>query len=334
MASVQKPRRSRRGPRRSHRPCARVRAATADLVAVRVEHDHVPRAEVVRVPRVAVVVERRRSEVVAVALGVLGDPVVVAGGRPRPVAVAAPALAVALGEVLGRPVVVGVVAGREDRSGDSVEKPAVASSPSKPQVPMSPAPTSTGSPETDAIGVGEMSGGSVAAIDPLASGCEATAAPSDRGRPRGPARRRESAEPERQPQEHDQRSEECDREQPGRASGRRARSCRLLLRRLVGRSWRPCSGSMARSVAGATVPRDRNPSAVSRRRPPAEPARTPASTTRPASGRSARRRTPTKSTSSVLMPCWSTPHIASRKSDTVRIRVSRARRSGRMGPLS
>ena len=37
----------------------------------------------------------------------------------------------------------------------------------------------------------------------------------------------------------------------------------------------------------------------------------------------------TKSTSSVLIPCWRTPHIASRKSDTTRMSVSRASRAGR-----
>ncbi len=36
----------------------------------------------------------------------------------------------------------------------------------------------------------------------------------------------------------------------------------------------------------------------------------------------------TKSTSSVLTPCWRTPHIASRKSETTRISVRRARRVG------
>ena len=40
----------------------------------------------------------------------------------------------------------------------------------------------------------------------------------------------------------------------------------------------------------------------------------------------------TKSTSSVLMPCWSTPHIASRKSDTTRISDRRARWSMWAGP--
>ena len=71
---------------------------------------------------------------------------------------------------------------------------------------------------------------------------------------------------------------------------------------------------------------------VSRRRCRAARPRSAASTRSPAAGRSARRRSPGSRSPGVLIPCWSTPHIASRKSETTRIAVSRPSRAGRTDP--
>ena len=96
--------------------------AAANLRAIAVEDDDVPLAEVVRVPRVAVLVDRVRAEVVAIALGVRGVPVVVARRRSGPVLEPTPARPIALREVVDRAVVVGVVASGEDRARDAFDE--------------------------------------------------------------------------------------------------------------------------------------------------------------------------------------------------------------------
>ena len=80
-----------------------------------------PRAEVVRVPARAV---RRGplAEIFEIPGEVLGLPVMVAGRRPRPVQVTAPGRRVAVAEVGGAAVRVGVVAGGEDGPLDRVEE--------------------------------------------------------------------------------------------------------------------------------------------------------------------------------------------------------------------
>ena len=77
--------RAPRGRPRASDPAAESGTAAADQRAVRVEHDHVPRPEVVRVPARAVRAPAAVAEVAEVAGEVLGLPVVVAGRRPGPV---------------------------------------------------------------------------------------------------------------------------------------------------------------------------------------------------------------------------------------------------------
>ena len=98
-----------------------LRAAAADEGAVRIEDDHVPRAEVVGVPTLAVR-GGPLSEIVEVPGEILGLPVMVPGGGPGPVQVAAPGRRVAVAEVGGAAIRVGVVAGGEDGPLDRVEE--------------------------------------------------------------------------------------------------------------------------------------------------------------------------------------------------------------------
>ena len=137
--------------------------AAIDLVALGVEHDDVPRPEVVRVPRSTVWPACRIAEVSEVAAQPARSPIVVAGRGPGPFLVAAPRLLVAGGELLGGAVLVGVVASREHRALDVVEEgggPAVGHR--CVQSPMSPAPTRTcaASPGADRGADAEGVGGS------------------------------------------------------------------------------------------------------------------------------------------------------------------------------
>ena len=93
-------------------------------------------------------------------------------------------------------------------------------------------------------------------------------------------------------------------------------------------SIRPRVAAGSADRAGRTRRPRREPGQL-RRRPPAARARTAASPRSPSSRSKCSPAYATKSTSSVLIPCWSTPHIASRKSDTIRISVSRASRAAR-----
>ncbi len=99
----------------------RSRVAAADLRAVAVDHDQVPLAEVVAVVALRGIAGRR-AEVVEVAAGVRRAVLVVADDRARARLEAAPGRAVAVGELPGRAVFVGVVAEREDRPVDVLEQ--------------------------------------------------------------------------------------------------------------------------------------------------------------------------------------------------------------------
>ncbi len=106
----------------SQRPWAEPAPTAADRPAVGIEDDDVPRPEVVRVPARAV---RRGGgrEVAEVAGEILRLPVVVAGGRSRPILEHAPGRVVAVPELVGGAVLVGVVAGGEDGSdGDALDE--------------------------------------------------------------------------------------------------------------------------------------------------------------------------------------------------------------------
>ena len=103
-----------------------------------------PRAEVVRVPGLAVRALGRIPEVAEVPAGARGLPVVVAGGWAGAVLDGAPARRVAVPEVRRGPVGVRVVAGVKTVPGMPSTRVAVASSPGEAQSAMSPAPTSVG----------------------------------------------------------------------------------------------------------------------------------------------------------------------------------------------
>ena len=107
---------------RQPRALRRRRIASADLRAHRVEDDDVPGPEVVRIPRRPARPLRRVPEVAEVAGQARRLPVVVPGSRPGPAAMATPAGVVALAELLGRAVLVGVVARGEHGPRDPVEK--------------------------------------------------------------------------------------------------------------------------------------------------------------------------------------------------------------------
>ena len=95
------------------------RTASTDLCAAGVQDDDARRAGVVGIPgRVAC--PRRRAEVAPVTRRSGGAPVVVPGGRPRPIKKGAPRRLVAPAEVLGGAGRIGVVArGEDDRRGRS-----------------------------------------------------------------------------------------------------------------------------------------------------------------------------------------------------------------------
>jgi hypothetical protein len=100
---------------------SRTLIAAADRVAVAVENDDMPGAEVIAiVPLVGV--SGGRAEVLVVAGGSRGVVVVVAGGRASAGLVTAPGRRVALGELAGCAVLIGVIAGGEHRAGDAVQQ--------------------------------------------------------------------------------------------------------------------------------------------------------------------------------------------------------------------
>ena len=105
----------------SHCVLLGARAAAADLVAVAVQHDDVPGAEVVAVPALARG-GRGRAEVVEVAGSAGGAVLVVAHGRLDARLVAAPARVEAAGELVRVAVVLLGVARDGDRAGERVEQ--------------------------------------------------------------------------------------------------------------------------------------------------------------------------------------------------------------------
>ena len=115
-------RRRRREVRGEPATLCRVCLATAVQGAFGVEDDDVPRAELVRIPGGAAGALGGRPEIAEVPGKIRRAPVVVAGGRARPVAMTTPRLVVAGRELLGRSRVVRVVARREDRAGHRIEQ--------------------------------------------------------------------------------------------------------------------------------------------------------------------------------------------------------------------
>src|SRR3972149_1423253 len=96
--------------------------AAADEPAVAVEHDQVPRTEVVTVvPELRIT--RGRAEIPEVAPRARGAVIVVAERRSRSRAVASPAGMIAVRELLVGPELVGIVTGREHRARNGVEQP-------------------------------------------------------------------------------------------------------------------------------------------------------------------------------------------------------------------
>ena len=251
---------------------------------------------------------RRRPlpEIAEVPGEVLRLPVVVPGGGLGPVQVAAPGRVVAVAELVGAAVRVGVVAGGEDGPVDRVEERR------RRRAGIERAVGDVAGPDEDrvarcrgsrgrrasrrAIAIAWLVTAGVGRVGAVAPSVAAAGAPR---RPADEARRTRTAGSGSR-----RRRPTPSADGPGdRAGGPGGRGSSLIGKSLPRASLTVAMARSKRSEAALRSSRSKFPAAYA-----------------------------TKSTSSVLTPCWRTPHIASRKSETTRISVSRARRSGRTAP--